>query len=203
MRTFWSLFAAGLMASGLGCAGDIGDPAGGGDPDASNRGIDASVPTDAPDTDAPLAFATCEATDGDAQFSDPVNGHCYFWVNTPLMRDQARAMCQAMNAELVTITSASENNAVANVAPDALPDPNVNSSIDSWIGANDLANEMTHVWDSGEPFIFDAWRDGEPNNNNANDPNGEDCVVFEGDSDQWDDRSCTLTPHRFICEREP
>jgi hypothetical protein len=200
MRTFCSLFAG---VSLLGCAGDIGDTSGG--PDASTeRGIDAARSIDAGDgIDAPLQPAACAATDGDTQFSDPTTGHCYFWFNTPVMRDQAMATCQDFGAHLATITSAAENSAVANVAPDALPDPDVNSSIDSWLGGNDLANEMTHVWDTGEPFVFDAWRDGEPNDSNPNDPNGEDCIVFEGDTDQWDDRSCALTPVRFICEREP
>lgn len=205
MRTCWSLIAAGIVALGLelGCSGDIGDPAADGDPDAGNGDPDSGVTSDAGDPDAAPRIAACSVADGDEQFSDPATGHCYFWVNSALMRDQARASCQAMNAHLVTITDAAENAAVANVAPDALPDPNLASSIDSWTGLNDLATEMTHVWDTGEPFNFDAWRTGEPNNNNANDPNGEDCVVFEGDTNQWDDRSCTLTPLRYICERDP
>jgi hypothetical protein len=171
--------------------------------DASNRGIDASVPPDGSATDAAPTLAACSASDGDTQISDPASGHCYFWVNSAVMRDQAAARCQSLGAHLATITSDAENNVVAVVAPDALADPDVPSSIDSWIGANDLATEMSHVWDTAEPFVFDAFREGEPNNNNPNDPNGEDCVVFEGDSNEWDDRSCTLLAHRFICEREP
>lgn len=199
MRTVWSLFAAGVL---MGCSGDIGNSGIG--PDAAiERGIDAAPSPDAPVVDAAPGVAACNATDGDAQFLDPTNGHCYFWVNTPVARLQAMAECRALGAELASITSTAENDAVGNVAPDALPDPDLNSSIDSWIGANDLAVEMTHVWDNGDPFGFTAWRDGEPNDNNANDPDGEDCVVFEGDSNLWDDRSCSITPHRYICEREP
>lgn len=197
MRTLWVMFAAGI----LGCSGDIGDPDIG--PDSGiGRGIDADVSPDA-STDAPPAQAACNPTDGDTSYRDPLSGHCYFWVNEPVTRLQAMAQCRALGAELASITSAAENEAVANVAPDALPDPDLNSSIDSWIGLNDLAVEMAFVWDNGDPFGFDAWRDGEPNNNNENDPDGEDCAVFEGDSNQWDDRSCTITPHRYICEREP
>lgn len=200
MRNVWPLFAAGMF---VGCSGDIGDPGVVG-PDADIvRVIDASSPQPDAAVDAPPAQAACDASDGDAQFLDPANGHCYFWVNDPMTRLQAQAQCRALGAELVSITSTAENQAVANVAPDALPDPDLNSSIDSWIGANDIATEMTFVWDSGEPFVFEAFREGEPNNNNPDDPDGEDCAIFEGDTGTWDDRSCSITPHRYICEREP
>lgn len=183
-----------LAALGAACGGDIG--AGIDDPDAAARAFDAAPPDAA--LDAPPPVAACD--DGVARFSDPSSGNCYFRFDTLEARDVARARCEALGAHLATITSAAEDAAVAMVAPvgGTLP-----AETDAWIGGNDLAAEGTFVWDTGEPFVFDNFRDGEPNNNNPNDPAGEDCQVYEGDLLTWDDRSCSLGLFVFICEREP
>ena len=198
MRVAWSLFAMGI----LGCSGNIGDS--GIDPDGGlNGGIDAAPDAPAVEPDSAVRLARCDATDGDVSILDQTTGHCYFWVNVPVDRLEATLRCEQAGAELATISSSAENDIVGQVAPNVQPDPDVASSFDSWIGANDITVEGTFVWDGGEPFNFDAFRDGEPNNNNIDDPDGEDCVVFEGDSNLWDDRSCNLGVFRFICEREP
>lgn len=196
MRTSWTLVAAGL----IGCSGNIGEPIAasgdGGLPDAGDEPV-----ADAAPADAAIALARCDG--GDAFHLDTTTGHCYIWFDQPVSKMEAAAACLAEEAYLATITSADENAAVALAAPDVLPDPEVSSSIDSWLGGNDIAVENTFVWETGEPFAFDGFREGEPNNNNPNDPDGEDCMVFEGDSNEWDDRSCNLGVFRFICEREP
>lgn len=201
MRFTLTVATAGLM---VGCFGDIGEPSG--TPDGAPVDIDAAVrgSPDAPLPDAAPKAAPCG--DGDASYLDPDTGHCYLWIDEPVMRDQAQASCmQVYNAHLATITSAGEDADVAMVAPDTQPDPDVASSFDSWLGGNDLVTEGTWVWDTMEPFSFTNWRDGEPNNGGTTpaDPNGEDCQVYEGDNNQWDDRSCSLGLFRYICEREP
>jgi hypothetical protein len=73
---------------------------------------------------------------------------------------------------------------------------------DAWLGGTDQAQEMVWVWVTGEPFVFENFRDGEPNDGNS-DQIAEDCLVLESDTaGTWDDRSCTsLRP--FLCERAP
>ena len=76
---------------------------------------------------------------------------------------------------------------------------------DVWIGATDEDSEDDFTWSTGEAFVFDHWRLGEPNDGG----NGEDCAVMEGDNNilgegcLWDDRDCGDGGDSFpyLCER--
>lgn len=180
------------------CGGELGDP----DisPDAQLRSADASITPPNPDAAPQLIPAPC-ADGGDVRIADALTGNCYLRFDEQVTWSIASARCQAAGGHLASISSASEDAIVAQIAPDMAP--NLPSEFDAWIGGNDIAAEGTWAWEvTGEPFAFMNWRDGEPNNNNVNDPDGEDCAVYEGDNSQWDDRSCQMAVHKYICERE-
>ena len=187
--------AATLALLLLGCGGGFGEP--GEQPDARPWAADAAPLIDAP-ADAQPVLVPARCDDGDARVADGMTGNCYLRFNDIVTWTIASARCQAAGAHLVSIATAEEDAVVAQVAPDA-----GGLAPDAWIGANDIAAEGTWAWEvTAEPFVFEHWRDGEPNNTAAADPTGEDCAVFEGDSLEWDDRSCTMLSFAFICERE-
>jgi hypothetical protein len=105
-------------------------------------------------------------------------GHSYQRIDTSHGWHAARANCAAMNAHLVTITSAAENQFVRNAFSD--------EGQWFWIGATDEANEGTWRWVTGEPWVYEGWGLNEPNNMGA----GEDYGIlwYEGD---WNDVAST------------
>ncbi len=175
-----------------GCQASLGDPenvADGGNtlPDAASVDaplIDASLPV----PDAPLPDAqVCD--DGDVNVEDPGTGHCYMLFQTIQTWADASAACAAIGptTHLAVITTPEENALISPMA----------GLLDVWVGSTDAAIEMTWVWVNAEPFVWDNWRDGEPN-----DANGEDCMILEGElNGSWDDRDCGNT-YAYVCERE-
>lgn len=153
---------------------------------------DAAVPDAAIPDAAPVPDAPRPCIEGDDQVVDPTTGHCYLFFAQLATWDAARVACQVLDAHLVVSTSRAENDRFSPLAGLA----------DVWVGGNDKSVEMTWVWLNGEPMSYTNWRTGEPNNSDANDPTGEDCMIIEGDNGGlWDDRSCQRT-YGFICERE-
>lgn len=168
-------------AHGIGGGEDIGGEAGAA-PDGGNKFDD---PDDGPDA-APIS--TC--TDGAANVEDPTTGACYMRFENQQNWDAARVACEALGPDthLATIADAAENQIVADLA----------GSNKVWIAGTDSGNEGNWIWYNNDPFGFQNWRSGEPNNGGGN----EDCMSLEGDNGgQWDDQSCGDSK-RFVCERE-
>jgi hypothetical protein len=146
---------------------------------------------DAPAAEAPDADRPC--TGGDARSRDPVTGTCYVYVGEPVAWTDAAAACATVGGTLAVPTSDAE---VARVAalptmPAAVPD--------AWLGGTDAAEEGTWAWITGEPFVYDRWRDGEPNDGGL-DAGPENCMVIEADNaGTWDDRPCELA-YPYLCE---
>ena len=182
-----SISLAALLALGA-CAHGIGDGSEGiggeaGDVDAGNKADD---PDQGPDA-APIV--TCTA--GSANFEDPNTGVCYMLFDNQQNWDAARVACEALGpgSHLATVADANENQAVLNLA----------MNNDVWIAGTDAGNEGNWIWYQNDPFSFQNWRSGEPNNGSGN----EDCMVLEGmRGGTWDDRSCGES-RRFVCERAP
>ncbi|HTE54931.1 MAG TPA: C-type lectin domain-containing protein [Kofleriaceae bacterium] len=196
--------AVALLALLGACDASIGNGEGAGavPPDASAATIaDASLlePPDAavilPDAAPPDARPAC--VEGDDRIEDPDTGSCYLLFADPRGWGEAEAACAALGGHLAAVTTLAENELVSRVVPDSGP------LRDVWIGASDQASEGRFDWVSGDPFDFDHWRDGEPNDGGQN---GEDCAVLEGDENlpgegvQWDDRDC-IDLHSYLCER--
>ena len=133
-----------------------------------------------------LFAAPCD--DGDERSFDETSGHCYLRFNGNVTWPAALAACEAINAHLVVFESAAEEAFVTMIS----------NNDDRWIGLTDSALENTFVWVTDEPMVYINWDDGEPNDGAG----GEDCAIYAGDSDSWDDRECDQT-HGYFCEREP
>jgi hypothetical protein len=191
MRVVVAVLTSALLQ--LGCQAEIG-----GDSEEVDGAIipspDAALVFDAPppvpDATPPADAQPC--VEGDDRVIDPGTGTCYMIFNTVTNWQTARGLCEQINAHLAVSTSQAENDVFSPLA----------GLTDVWIGGNDISTEGTWVWLNGEAFGgYTNWRMGEPNNSDANDPAGEDCMIIEGDNGGlWDDRSC-LREYGYICER--
>src|SRR3990172_6587865 len=89
--------------------------------------------------------------------NDPVvqfeeNDHYYQAIYMPLSWHEAREYCTGLDGHLVTISSSAENQFVYEMLPW------------SWLGATDEVSEGTWLWITGEPWEYENWAPGEPNN---------------------------------------
>lgn len=93
----------------------------------------------------------------------PDNGHWYEFVATPVLAPDAYTAAAAtswmgMTGYLATVTSAGENDFVANLAGGNL----------AWLGGSDDGNPVNSwTWrtgpEAGQPFGYTNWNSGEPN----------------------------------------
>jgi hypothetical protein len=74
------------------------------------------------------------------------------FVATPVIHEDAKAFCTAMNGHLAIIRNPAQNAMIASLV----------TGVDSFIGATDLVTEGTFVWDDGSPLTYTNWRTGEP-----------------------------------------
>lgn len=195
---WWAARAAALALAA--CETSIGAGGGGGGTTDSGIGSVAdAAPVPVPDAPAPLPDAAPPdarppCVEGDLRIQDEGTGACYAYFDDGLDWDAAQAACAALGGSLAAPTSLDENAFISQIAP---------SDRDIWIGASDTAIEDSFAWVTGEPFVFDHWREGEPNDGGED---GEDCAVFEGDNNVagegclWDDRDCGGA-RPYLCER--
>ena len=132
---------------------------------------------------------------------NPNNGHYYYVDNRAFNFDNARAAAESynyngLNGHLVTITDQAEMDWIqANVPYDR-----------SWIGLVQNTSSPTYSeptggweWVNGEPFVYDNWYTGEPNDNPAGENAGEMLFGWNGG---WNDltNSDVFTTTSFIVE---
>lgn len=98
--------------------------------------------------------------------------------------------CGPPAAGLASITSDEENTFVAAAV----------GSVWVRIGLTDTVEEGTYVWPSGEPYGYEDWGGGEPDDpSNGSD---EDCTTLVGGATpSWFDVSCAGIVDGFVCER--
>jgi len=102
----------------------------------------------------------------------PLNGHWYARDTYKQRWDNAKIQAETMGVFLVTVRNQEENDWLrSNIYPTAK----------IWLGLNDIAQEGTWVWHSGEPVTYTNWNSGEPN-----DANNEDAVEMY-ESGRWND----------------
>jgi len=154
-----------------GCGAQLG----GGDSDGTN--IDGAILRDG-SVDAPIDARPC--TGGDRAMVGP-DASCFVHVTTPKTYLQAKAACEAMNAHLAYLKSATLDTFAEQFV----------GSVDTWIGGSDRVTEGTFLWEDGTAFAFTNWHTGEPNNGGGG-TYQEDCVIIAGArvDKQWDDRPC-------------
>lgn len=85
------------------------------------------------------------------------NGHFYKYVSAPLISwAAAAAAAEAAGGHLATITDENENSFVFGLVGNKV----------AWLGGSDAAHEGQWQWvsESGAPFVYTNWANGEPNN---------------------------------------
>ncbi|HUN82199.1 MAG TPA: C-type lectin domain-containing protein [Phycisphaerae bacterium] len=87
----------------------------------------------------------------------PVNGHTYYFTSEEPW-PQAEADAVTMGGHLVTIRNSAENDWLVNTFTP------LTNRIGVHIGFNDISQEGTWVWSSGESSSYVNWGPGEPNN---------------------------------------
>ncbi|XP_022787910.1 macrophage mannose receptor 1-like [Stylophora pistillata] len=116
-----------------------------------------------------------------------LQGSCYMFSSTRLNWHSAKAACQRLGSNLVSINSQAEYQ--------ALVPKTVRTTY--WIGLyRDPANKSLWLWVDGSRATFTAWRAGEPNNWLGT---AEDCAEMYV---TWNDLACTY-PGNYICETYP
>lgn len=99
----------------------------------------------------------------------------------------AQNICQGFGPfNLATINDSQENTFINTIL-----DGN------AWIGFNDINQENTFTWISGQPVTFVSWNSGEPNNDG-----NQDCTQYISQTTVWDDLYCT-SELDFLCELDP
>ena len=121
------------------------------------------------------------------------NGHWYeaVLVSEGITWDDANAAASASGAHLATISSEPENAFVFSLFSDipefwvVLGEPPNDVYSGPWIGGTDEAVEGTWEWITGEPWTYENWRAGMPD-----DFQGQDYLQFRCQPDiapTWDD----------------
>ncbi|XP_045183604.2 uncharacterized protein LOC123542037 [Mercenaria mercenaria] len=113
---------------------------------------------------------------------------CYFFSDEATTWDDGMAKCVQKGSKLVEINDANENQFLATEQRNF-------GHVESFIGANDVAEEGNWVWSiSGQTMNYSSWFPGNPNNHGGD----QDCAVLLGD--RWDDNHCG-GPFKYICEK--
>ena len=92
-----------------------------------------------------------------AQTTYTYGGHTYYITNDSVTWMQARQIATAAGGYIASITTAAENQWITGNFMTAGVDY-------AWIGCSDSITEGVWQWESGEPFAFNNWSCGEPNN---------------------------------------
>jgi hypothetical protein len=111
-------------------------------------------------------------------------GNLYWYCPVLGSAFAASDLCTGSGTHLATISDQGEDDLVWLMIGD-----------DAWIGLTDLGTEDVFEWVTGEPFSYDNWETGEPDDAYG----GEDCVVVHGVTGLWHDRYCELT-YDAVCE---
>jgi hypothetical protein len=198
--------------SGYAFAGWIGDASGLANPIEilmdSDKSIGASFSQDASDLDKDgltaydevIVFGTDPAvadTDQDGITDGEETGVGVFSVADGIFTwEQARADAMAKGGRLATFGSALEwQGALRSIGSDALV-----GRIGIWLGATDQVEEGSWRWVTGEPFTFQNWADGEPDN--ANDSDFADVAGTElAEAGKWYDRRSTAVRDGYLLEK--
>ena len=123
-------------------------------------------------------------------------GHVYVAFEGEYHWFDAYQACEDMGGHLVTVTSAKEQEVLANI---------MNSELRTyesyWMGGIRLSNNQMH-WITEEVFEFHNWAPGEPNNNGGNQPfaNIRSCLHSRY-ATSWDD-DYYYVKLGFVCEWE-
>ena len=128
------------------------------------------------------------------------NGNTYdiFTYDYSLTWDEARALAEGMGGHLVTITSADENDFVA----DLVADQGVGDLQRYWLGGYQPypnVDESVWAWVTGEEWDYTNWAPGEPNNGVGG---TQHWLHYWPDVGLWDDMENRAVMSGFVIEYE-
>jgi hypothetical protein len=109
--------------------------------------------------------------------------HCYRFFGSTATWDAARAACQTVGADLISIGSVEENSFAVTLAAGNV----------FYAGFNDINSEGSWVWSDASPNTYTNWSASEPNNSG-----NEDCLHVYVDG-RWNDITCG-TAQTYVCE---
>jgi hypothetical protein len=108
---------------------------------------------------------------------------------------QAKTAAENSGGLLATFTSQDEwDIALKAIGPDAL-----DAITGAWIGATDADEEGTWTWITGEPFVFNLWATGQPDNLSNSDV-AEVSGSFGGGLGEWFDTGAGISREGYILE---
>ena len=121
---------------------------------------------------------------------NPANGHTYIQCYKGTW-NEALAIAGSFGGYPVAINDAAENQWIWQnfskwSSTVSTSDEFIQRSI--WTGGTDAASEGNWSWISGEAMTYTNWSSGEPNNDTANDPNGEDFLRMDSGDGRWLDK---------------
>lgn len=120
---------------------------------------------------------------------DRGTGHGYKRIDDPVSWEDARLACEGMDGHLATISSQQENDFVyGNLAQ------GLETSI--WLGGTDEKAEGLWEWITGEPWTYENWAAGQPDNAGGSQ---HYLTFWAGHNGKWDD-AWDATPFPFLCE---
>lgn len=126
---------------------------------------------------------------------DMFESSCYQVSDTKVSWEEAKTICNDQNADLVSITSESEQNYLAG-----------RITQNTWIGLSDMNETRTFTWEDCSDVTYTNWSEGEPNNFKFGFEGfgkSEDCVEMrKEDGYEWNDKYCG-TINGYICETVP
>lgn len=133
---------------------------------------------------------------------NPANGHYYEVVINQLGTPWSVASTQAasmthlgMQGYLATITSDQERDFINSL--------DWHSATIAWIGGSQLSGQSTPnigwQWITGEPFTYNGWEAGEPNDNDGSENSQENCIENQRNVG-WNDQNCNFEYLYFIVE---
>ncbi|XP_019628228.1 PREDICTED: sushi, von Willebrand factor type A, EGF and pentraxin domain-containing protein 1-like [Branchiostoma belcheri] len=98
----------------------------------------------------------------------PYSNSCYILLDESADYMTARKICESGGGYLVVVKDEGEHQFLID---------HLNSTVDIWIGLDDIINEGTFVYNDGSPLgAFSKWAHGEPNDGGGN----QDCVHICG-----------------------
>lgn len=147
----------------------------------------------------PLPSKTCDVADIIKKLTDAgnvlltgIDTSCSLYFVNPqfLSGNAAQAYAKTFGANLVSIQSQAENDALAaslakNFAGQVI-----------WIGLSDETTEGTFTWYDGAPVTYTNWPPGEPNDGGGT---NEDCVQIFVDG-KWNDLACDKSNSMSVIE---
>lgn len=133
----------------------------------------------------------------------PFNSFCYLVSASVKTGSDAQKFCKASGAELVKITSQSENDFVLALAREKAP-----SLKQVWIGLQFESSAKDFYWSDGSFPVYKNWAPGEPSGN-AREPcghmwTGQTPVRRIRASGSWNDLRCSINrrfPNGLVCKK--